>query len=145
MTEKVPGGKPRRCAAASALLKSRQAMTTCQSPLCASHLAADRPRPEDAPVTITVGFWVALSEVAMTAGLAASAVAAEARTESVARHARGSGQPAAWRLLRLGRATGAPRKAVQEAAACTLLVDALMEAIFLWQTRVWALWALRAA
>ncbi len=41
------------CAACCALLKSRHAMTTCQSPVCARARAADKPRPEDAPVMMT--------------------------------------------------------------------------------------------
>ncbi len=44
-----PFGIPSRWAAFSALAKSRQAMITCQSPLCANALAAFRPRPEEAP------------------------------------------------------------------------------------------------
>lgn len=42
---------PSFCAAFSALAKSRQAMMTCQSPLCARELAAFRPRPEEAPAS----------------------------------------------------------------------------------------------
>lgn len=46
-------GMPAAAAAEAALEKSRQAMTTCQSPLWPSARAAARPRPEDAPVIIT--------------------------------------------------------------------------------------------
>jgi len=54
-------------------------MTTCQSPVAASALAAFSPSPEEAPVMMAVGFWVDLSVVAMAAGAAGAAVAA-ART-----------------------------------------------------------------
>ncbi len=47
---------PELRAADSALEKSLQAMTTCQSPLWASTLAAARPSPDEAPVMTTVGF-----------------------------------------------------------------------------------------
>ncbi len=49
-------GKPSLLAAFCALEKSRTAITTCQSPEAASALAAFRPRPEEAPVMMTVGF-----------------------------------------------------------------------------------------
>jgi len=58
-------------------------MTTCQSPLLAKDAAVLRPRPEEAPVMITVGFWEALSELTMAEGRPAAtgaAAMAEART-----------------------------------------------------------------
>lgn len=51
---------------------------TCQSPLAASAAAPFRPRPLEAPVTTTVGFWVEGGLLALAAGVWGSAVAAPA-------------------------------------------------------------------
>jgi hypothetical protein len=69
-------GIPIFLAAASPLLKSLHAITTCHAPCFASAAAALRPSPDDAPVMMAVGFWVALSVLARAAGRAASSVAA---------------------------------------------------------------------
>ena len=53
---------------------------TCQSPLAARAFAAFKPRPEEAPVMMTVGFCEALSVVAMAAGAIGATVAAAAAT-----------------------------------------------------------------
>jgi len=55
-------------AAASALEKSRTAMTTCQSPPAARALAAARPKPDEAPVMTTVFFWEVLGSAVTAAG-----------------------------------------------------------------------------
>lgn len=73
-----------------------QAMMTCQSPALARAAAALRPRPLEAPVMITVGFWVAGLLLVEPGVVAATRSAVAART-TTQRGAACVGQGTKWR------------------------------------------------